>query len=145
MKKLIPILSLVLALHFGDSFAQTHIYEHFVSRTDLEVAYLENVPLDSNISINATIIIAKDSVVWESLKSEFHIPQSPHSGDTHYRVAMLRDKKNPTSPESKNIFDSYYLVVNGNRMSISIFHYETTNQYHSLIRLSTKTLINEKD
>lgn len=144
MKHLRFILYIVLAFASNNAFSQMHIYDRYASRTDLEVAYLKDFPLDSTMSINATIIIANDSTAWETLKREFNISDSFFPELNCSKKEMLRDKNDPTSLTHKNVVDCYYVVVNYQRKSITIFQYDNIDQYHLLIHFSTKNIIYEK-
>lgn len=137
------ILYIVFVLSLGNAFGQTHIYEHYASRTDLEVAYLENVPLDSSTSVNATIIIAKDSAAWEWLKDEFRIVTSMSFGHTFYQ--QRRNKYDPTKFQKEDIPNSCFVFANLSQKRITIFQYETINQYYTIIRYLIKRKIYEKD
>lgn len=138
-------LYIVLVLAFGNAFGQAHIYDRYASRTDLEVAYLENLPLDSATSINATLIIAKDSAAWEWMKVEFQIAPSPSPDYTHCTTGNLRNKNDPTKTRQEDILDCCLVIVNYYRKSLSIFQYETLDQYYSIIKFSFKNIIYEND
>lgn len=138
------ILYIVFVLSLGNAFGQTHIYERYASRADLEVAYLENVPLDSTTSVNVTIIIAKDSAAWKSLKEEFNISDSPFLPNIHSYKRVLRDKYDPRNSCHDN-HNCCLVVVNYYRKSLSMFHYETIDQYYLITPYLTKKTSHEKD
>lgn len=124
---------------------QTQIYERYASHERLEVAYLENIPLDGTNTINATIIIAEDSSAWEWLVMEFHIEESMFPNRPESFKRMLRDKKDPTSTIRKSITESYMVIVNYSRRLIVICQYDTLEQYYSLNHYSLNHLTHEKD
>lgn len=143
------ILYIVFVLSLGNAFGQTHIYERYASWTDLEVAYLENVPLDSSTSVNVTILIAKDSAVWVELLKSFHIQPNLEIIDVNqFPIAfILCDRINPENIFHRKIMDSYYLCVNFKRFTISIYQYNTLDQYQALLSYmikKVKQVSNEK-
>lgn len=138
------ILYIVSVLSFNSAFGQIHIYDRYASRPDLEVAYLQNVPLDSAITVNATLIIARDSAAWEWLVTEFHIGPSFFPDNVRSLRSTLRNKYDPTQDKSTDILDCCIIFVNSSRKSLSIFQYETIDQFNSIVSFSFKKFIHEK-
>lgn len=128
-------LILLLLLAAIQAPCQTHIYERYAPHTDLEVAYIENLPLDSVNAINATIIVARDSAAWEWLKDEFHAQPKSEVIDTNLFLYShkLCDKYSPESLEHGDILDCYLLYTDYKRHSFIIYQYENLNQYYTTI------------
>ncbi len=142
------VLCIVLILTFGKVRGQTHIYDRYASRSDLEVAYLENVYIDSATYINATIILARDSASWNWMKEEFHIQSSITIASPQqycYRLERLCDRQHPESMAHGDIHDCYYLCANLNRRSIIIYQFETEEQFNALIHFKISLITHEKD
>ena len=76
MKSFKIIMCFIFLAPWGTVHGQKHIYDRYAPYKDLDVAYMENLPIDSANSINATFIIAKDSIAWERTTSAFHLPSA---------------------------------------------------------------------
>lgn len=135
-----------MCLPLQKAFCQTHIFDRYASWQNLEVAYLENVPLDSVTSINATIIIAKDSVSWELLADTFSLPHKLQMKKNHSEHHQeLRNSKNPERLEHGGIMDCSLLWANYPKSTIIIFHYSSIDQLNSILKYSLKTSTHEEN
>lgn len=118
---------LLLLLAAIQAPCQTHIYERYAPHTDLEVAYIENLPLDSVNAINATIIVARDSAAWAMLQNDFNIPIIPQEyrelfSDYHFIDYWFAPKSNLTAPADSNMLNNDFIVMSREMQTISIFH-----------------------
>lgn len=137
MKKYSILICLLIFSSFGKVFAQTHIYEKFASRDDLEVAYLENIPIDSSVYINATIIIAQDSLTWDGLVKSFSLPSNLHMEEKNADHMMcLRDAQNPELTDHGKILECCLMCVNYLKSTIIICQYSTLEQCKAIIKFT---------
>lgn len=137
------VLSLSL---FGRAYGQTHIYERYAPYDNLEVAYLENIPLDSANVINATIIIAHDTTTWRWLIDTFHIPSWSQMKKMHRNQYLeFRGTQNPEFPEHGDISDGCLLWADYPKSTILICHYSTIEQNKSFFQYIINQSIHEEN
>ena len=131
---------LLFLLPWLTALGQSPAYERYSTRENLEVAYLENLPIDSTHTVNATFLIAQDSTTWHWLQDTFHIPlQSDTQGNIQKGYLRLCDPQHPENlspdPNSPNL-----LWANANQQTILIIDPKDKEQFQLLVKYIVKQI-----
>ena len=138
MKKFCLIIYFLIGIPWYNAFCQTHIFDRYASHTELEVAYLENIPLNETTTINASIIIAKDSAAWEWMKNTFHVFSSSQINERDRpRYTNLRNSQNPEHLGYDNPLECCLMVANYADRTIIFFQYSTIEQFKLVLNYIT--------
>lgn len=89
-------LLLVMLAASVSSMAQTELYNKYSSHTEIKVACVNNMQLDSNSQIEVTILEAVDAKGWDWILKEFDI--GPQSQDHRSIMFSMRDRQDPSKP-----------------------------------------------
>ena len=146
MKK-IPILLFLLLLLGGCVVrGQTHIYNHYATHSNLEVAYLKDFPLDSVQRVNVTILQAKNNRAWRWLKKEFNIDDISQRGKAVARSGgnvinlSSRDKQDPRKDAKVGCIDHYILSTSYTLQTLIFYHITTRDELRAVFSYSIKNL-----
>lgn len=90
------LLFAIMLLGFASSFAQTEIYNRYASHTDIKVACINNMQLDSVSHIEVTMLEAIDDKGWKWILDEFDI--GAQSDGQRSIMFSMRDRHDPTKP-----------------------------------------------
>lgn len=82
MRKLPTVVLVVMALACivvslfrgcGGTFDSSSVYRRFCGRDGLQVSWVKDYWLDDSTRVDVTVVVAKDSLVWESLLMEMNV------------------------------------------------------------------------
>ena len=73
MKRLLLLMLLTLVAFACSREYEVPLYQQYASRQDLTVAQVTGFRLNDTVKTDVVILVADDSVAWQSLKTEFDI------------------------------------------------------------------------
>lgn len=134
MKRSIPIL--LFFLSFGVmAWGQSPAYIMFSPRTDLDVAYVIRVPLDTLGYVAVTHIKAQDSAAWRQLTEDLHVASAQEGGDStnvQYRLFLV-SKENPAVRIKAGDTQFDVLFLDPERKIADVFHLATKEQMKRIL------------
>lgn len=149
------ILFLMLLASFAAA-AQTELYNRYAMQPSVKVASVSNFALDSNASVDVTVIAAEDDAGWEWMKREFYIGDlSPEqqSGINEGNDVVLfarRSRRNPreNAPiigEQIDMGASCYIGISYLSRAVYVFCADTEEEYDAVVaRLVKKIMHNSR-
>lgn len=144
IKRIVMALLLCLLVRAVD--AQTELYNRYSSRSDIRVACVNNMRLDSVSQIEVTILEATDDKSWDWILQEFDIVGQP-LGQMSVMFTM-RDRREPskTAPiehESLDQENSCYVGVDFKNMTLYVFAAISGTPPDSLLKYLIAKMINQ--
>lgn len=105
-------------------FAQTELYNKYASKTNIKVACVNNMALDSVSKVDVTLLEALDDEGWGWMLKEFNISEQVQ-GEMSMMFSM-RNKHDPAKSapivnEIVDISNSCYVCVDYQKRTIYIF------------------------
>lgn len=97
------LMFLLLSMTTTNIWCQQEIYDKYVARKNLYVAYVTDFRLDSANTVDVVLIIGQDSMAWDSLLAEFNLPparpiaEMKREGNLGF-VHCLRNSLDPAQP-----------------------------------------------
>lgn len=139
MKKIVICLFFVIALASTGLKAQTQLYLQYAFDKTLSVACIIDYRLEDDMTLDVTMLQAKDDASWDRLVADFNVAALPQNllqsladGNevvlTHYGM-----KNHPQMPaEAKGDFvdvdNSCFMGIEYKEKTIWVFHYSTAEQ-----------------
>lgn len=111
------------------------LYRRYEGNPHLDVTYLRNFPVNDTLSVDVTLLQARDDEGWDTLRADFRIPELPEH--VQKRIAEGKDltgvslvpKSDPTLPmDTVDITRNNVLGVSPLKRTISIFTTDTKEQ-----------------
>lgn len=111
------------------------LYRRYEGNPHLDVTYLRNFPVNDTLSVDVTLLQARDDEGWDTLRADFRIPELPDH--IQKRIAEGKDltgvclvpKSDPTLPmDTVDITRNNVLGVSPLKRTISIFTTDTKEQ-----------------
>lgn len=134
--------------------AQTELYQRYAAQPNVKVASVSNFVLDSNATVDVTVIAAEDDAGWEWMKREFYIGDlSPeqqaglHEGSDVVLFAR-RNRNNPreNAPivgEQIDLAASCYMGISYLSRSVYVFCADTEEQYDAIVTRLVKKIMHQ--
>lgn len=129
--------------------AQSDLYRRYAQRTDVRVAFIEAMRVDSVTTVDVTVVTAVDSAGWQWMMSEFNIPSfSPEieaflaSGEQsvslHFSPSGRPDRL--AKPAETSPCDA--VVVDRAHRTLCAYHIADPAQYRRILRRELDAVAN---
>ena len=139
MKKIVICLFFVIALVSTGLKAQTQLYLQYAFDKTLSVACIIDYRLEDDMTLDVTMLQAKDDASWDRLVADFNVAALPQNllqsladGNevvlTHYGM-----KNHPQTPaeargDSVDVNNSCFMGIEYREKTIWVFHYSSPEQ-----------------
>lgn len=129
MKRLFYIMMLPLLVLAACSREEeeTPLYRQYASRADLTVAQVSGFQLSDSAKVDVVILVADDSVAWQSLKEEFDIRTS--EGVTSW----MGNIDHPQQRVKRSVRPAWRAMAVHADRTIAFYRIETNHQYQALV------------
>ncbi|MBR6992254.1 MAG: hypothetical protein IKH97_08560 [Bacteroidales bacterium] len=124
MKKIVTIILLILPLMAA---AQSHLYERYASRQELDVAQVSGFRLADSVRVDVVLIVAKNESAWQQLMKEFKVQSTEGS------TSWLGDANNPVKRIGWTGKPVCKVIVSHDRRTVAFYHLDTQAQYEALL------------
>lgn len=135
MKKIVTILLLMLPLMAA---AQSHLYERYASRQELDVAQVSGFRLADSVRVDVVLIVAKSESAWQQLMKEFKVQSTKGS------TSWLGDAENPAMRTGWTGKAVCKVIVSHDRRTVAFYRLDTLAQYEALLDYQLNALDADK-
>lgn len=134
MKHTLAILLILLAAAV-QARGQSPAYILFSTHTDLDVAYVTRVPLDTLGYIDVTHIKAHDCEAWRRLTEELNVPNASERCDSAGAPFgfILVSKENPSVRVTAKNTIADMLILDPSQRTADVFHVTTIEQIKTIL------------
>ena len=127
MKRLLIILLPLVLFACSREKDKIPLYSLYSVRTDLTVAQVSGFQLSDSAKVDVVILVADDSVAWQSLKEEFDIRTS--EGVTSW----MGDIDHPQQRVKRSVRPAWRAMAVHEDRTIAFYRIETNHQYQALV------------
>lgn len=129
MKRLLYIMLLPLLVLAACSreVEETPLYRQYASRADLTVAQVAGFQLNDSVKVDVVILVADDSVAWQSLKEEFDIRTS--EGVTSW----MGNIDHPQQRVKRSERPAWRAMAVHGDMTVAFYRMDDNMQYEALV------------
>jgi hypothetical protein len=136
MKKIVILLLLMLPLMAA---AQSHLYERYASRQELDVAQVSGFRLADSIRVDVVLIVAKNESAWQQLMKEFNVQS------TEGATSWLGNVDNPGKRTGWTGKAVCKVIVSHERRTVAFYRLDTQAQYEALLDYQLNALDTHKN
>lgn len=111
------------------------LYRRYDGNPHLDVTYLRNFPVNDTLSVDVTLLQARDDEGWDILKEDFRVKPLPDFVEKEikkgkdYVVVRLAPKTDPKQPiDTTDILKNNVIGMSRLKRTISIFTTDTKEQ-----------------
>lgn len=134
--------------------AQTDLYQRYAAQPNVKVASVSNFALDSNATVDVTVIAAEDDAGWKWMKREFCIgdlspEQQSGLGEGNDVVLFARRSRSnprenaPIVGERVDVAASCYMGISYLDRTVYVFCADTEEQYDAVVALLVKKIMHQ--
>lgn len=145
--------------------AQTELYTRYASQPNIKVASVSNFALDSNATVDVTVIAAEDDAGWEWMKREFYIGDLAPEQQANLRegsdvvLFARRNRNNPREnapvvrvategeqgslTEQVDVGASCYMGISYLSRAVYVFCADTEEQYDAIVTRLVKKIMHQ--
>ena len=131
------VVGILMIIGCVGAMAQTELYKKYSSNTNIKVACVNNLELDSVSRVEVTIFKAMDNEGWQWILNEFNVV-----GQSEGEMAVMfsmRDRHDPAkkAPIKDNVVDLYnscYLCVDYNEQTLYTFISEAGSRNDAIVK-----------
>lgn len=129
MKRLLYIMLLPLLVLAACSreVEETPLYRQYASRADLTVAQVAGFQLNDSVKVDVVILVADDSVAWQSLKEELDIRTS--EGVTSW----MGNIDHPQQRVKRSERPAWRAMAVHGDMTVAFYRMDDNMQYEALV------------
>ena len=130
MKRLlyiIMVLPLLVLAGCSREAEEMPLYRQYASRADLTVAQVAGFQLNDSVKVDVVILVADDSVAWQSLKEEFDIRTS--EGVTSW----MGNIDHPQQRVKRSERPAWRAMAVHEDMTIAFYRMDDNMQYEALV------------
>lgn len=121
---LLPLLVLVAC---SREVEETPLYRQYASRADLTVAQVAGFQLNDSVKVDVVILVADDSVAWQSLKEELDIRTS--EGVTSW----MGNIDHPQQRVKRSERPAWRAMAVHGDMTVAFYRMDDNMQYEALV------------
>jgi hypothetical protein len=107
--------------------AQSHLYERYASRQELDVAQVSGFRLADSVRVDVVLIVAKNESAWQQLMKEFKVQSTEGS------TSWLGDANNPVKRIGWTGKPVCKVIVSHDRRTVAFYRLDTQAQYEALL------------
>ena len=119
--------------------AQSHLYERYASRQELDVAQVSGFRLADSIRVDVVLIVAKNESAWQQLMKEFNVQSSEGS------TSWLGNADNPAKRTGWTGKPVCKVIVSHDRHTVAFYRLDTQAQYEALLDYQLNALDSHKN
>ncbi|MBO7100497.1 MAG: hypothetical protein J6V98_00565 [Bacteroidales bacterium] len=129
MKRLlyIMLLPLLVLVACSREVEETPLYRQYASRADLTVAQVAGFQLNDSVKVDVVILVADDSVAWQSLKEELDIRTS--EGVTSW----MGNIDHPQQRVKRSERPAWRAMAVHGDMTVAFYRMDDNMQYEALV------------
>ena len=135
---------------FFPTHAVSEVYTRYADTDGINVVFFKDFKVNDTLSLDVTLLEAKDSAGWTTLQADFHVPVIPEE----YRKLLansssvdfwLASKKDPTIRTDTIISHNDLIVMSRQTQTICVCHIENKRQADAIMDKETNELSTSKN
>ena len=119
--------------------AQSHLYERYASRQELDVAQVSGFRLADSVRVDVVLIVAKNESAWQQLMKEFNVQS------TEGATSWLGNVDNPDKRTGWTGKAVCKVIVSHDRRTVAFYRLDTQAQYEALLDYQLNALDTHKN
>ena len=151
---IIAILALVEALvcyvvlqreYLFPSDEVSEVYTRYADDESIDASFIKGYRVNDTLFLDVTLLQAKDSAGWATLKTDFSIPDLPpdFQQDIDAGIDLITTKLIPKSPPPPSNFPDDVLAISSLNSTITVFHVNNDIEKHAVIFHNFEDSINQ--
>ncbi len=115
----------------------SEVYTKYAGTDGINVAFFKDYRINDTVFVDVTLLEAKDSVIWTTLKKDFEVPNPPpdvqqfiDNGEDLIYVKVI-----PKSTTTDTILDSYsnnLLAISHLKRTLTVFHIKNKEELNAV-------------
>ena len=124
----------------------SELYRRYAAVDGIDATFIRDYPVNDTLLVDVTLLEAKDSAGWATLKTDFSIPDLPpdFQEDIDAGIDLISTKLIPKSPPPpSDTFPNDVLAISSLKSTITVFHVNNDIEKHAVIFHNFKNSINQ--
>jgi len=125
----------------------SELYRRYAAVDGIDATFIRDYPVNDTLFLDVTLLEAKDSVGWATLKTDFSIPDLPpdFQQDIDAGIDLITTKLIPKSPPPPSNFPDAYpndvLAVSSLNSTVTVFHVSSHTERIAVLYHNYKDII----
>ena len=121
---------------FFPTHAVSEVYTRYADTDGINVVFFKDFKVNDTLFLDVTLLQAKDSAGWATLKTDFSIPDLPpdFQQDIDAGIDLITTKLIPKSPPPPpDTFPNDVLAISSLNWEITVFHVSSNDERHAVM------------